>query len=293
MCFGNLVNKLLCLRANLFNKLFGGKTRCLKLLFLVFFHFLFFFCNFGTDFFGFPAVLFRFLMLFFKLLAAFLQLAHNIFKVGVFGRHKFPRTVNYAFVHAEALGNCKGVALPGNAHKQAVCGRKSFHIKLAAGIFHPRRLQSVHLDFRIVRGRRKLCAVKLKPLDYRYGKSGALNRVGSGAKLVKQHKASVVRLVQYANGVVYVGRKCRKALLNALLVADIRKHAFKNGNGAAFSRRNHHSAHCHKREQTDGFKRYGFAAGVRSGYYKNVKVAAQGYINRHDFGFVNKRMARF
>ena len=250
-------------------------------------------CHFGADSLRFNAEAFRLLVLFFELLAALLELCHHVLKIGVLAGNELPRPVNNAAVHSEALGNCESVALSGNADEELIGRRKGLHVKLTAGVFYPRCLERVHLYFGVVGRCGELRSVELQLFDYRHRESRALHRVGSRAQLVKKHKASVVCLFKDPNGVVDMGREGGKALLNALLVADIGKDVFKDGDGACLPGGNHQTAHCHKGKKSDCFKGYGFTAGIGSGYYEHVEIAAEGNVHRNDFRLVDKRVAGF
>ena len=90
-----------------------------------------------------------------------------------------------------------------------------------------------------------------------------------------------------------MGGKGRKGLLDALLVADIRKYTAENRDLASVCGRYHHSAHGHKGKKSDGFEGNGFAAGVGSGYDEGVKILAQSYVCGNHLFRVDKGVPRF
>ena len=118
-------------------------------------------------------------------------------------------------------------------------------------------------------------------LDDSDGQGRALHRVRAGSQLVEQHQAVAVRLLQNLHDVHHVGGEGGEALLDALLVADVRQHPLIYGHGAAVRRRDVEAALGHQRQQPQGFEGHGLAAGVGAGDHQGVKGIPQLDVDGH------------
>ena len=78
-----------------------------------------------------------------------------------------------------------------------------------------------------------------------------------------------------------MGREGRQALLDALLVADVRQHPLINGHGAPVRRRDVEAALGHQRQQAQGLEGHGLAAGVGTGDDQGVKGVPQLDVDGH------------
>ena len=143
-----------------------------------------------------------------------------------------------------------------------------------------------------MRGSRRFSALHTNIFKYACRKRRSLNGVCTRAEFVYKNKRAFVNRFHNIDYICHVSGESRKRLLNALLVAYIRKNVFKYGNLTVFRARKHQSALRHKRKQTECFYRNGFTARIGSGYNERVKFPAQTNINRYDLLFVNKRMSR-
>ena len=74
----------------------------------------------------------------------------------------------------------------------------------------------------------------------------ALGRVGTGAQLVKQYQASIIALLGNLHNVLHMRGERGQGLLNALLVANVRKYRLKGGNAAVVRHRNMQAALRHQ-----------------------------------------------
>ena len=78
-----------------------------------------------------------------------------------------------------------------------------------------------------------------------------------------------------------MGREGRQALLDALLVADVRQHPLIDGHGAPVRRRDVEAALGHQRQQAQGLEGHGLAAGVGTGDDQGVKGVPQLDVDGH------------
>ena len=128
-------------------------------------------------------------------------------------------------------------------------------------------------------------------LDDGNGQGRALNGVGAGAQLIKQNQAVPVRLLQNGDNGLHVGGERGQALLNALLVADVRQHPLVHGHLAAIPHRDMQAALGHQSQQAQSFQGNRLAAGVGAGDDQGIKSAPQFDIDGHRRFFVQQRMA--
>ena len=82
-----------------------------------------------------------------------------------------------------------------------------------------------------------------------------------------------------------------KALLDALLVADVGEDAGKNAHRAAVARGNVQSALRHQAEETERFETDGLAAGVGACDDEGIEAAAHLNVDGHGLGGIEQRMA--
>ena len=120
----------------------------------------------------------------------------------------------------------------------------------------------------------------------------ALSGVGAGTQLVQQHQRMRHGKLQDSGDLFHVAGEGGKALLNALLVADVYQKFVKYADLAALIGRDQKAALRHSTQQTGGFQGNGLAAGVRAGDNKRVIFPAQCNIYRHALFRVDQRMPR-
>ena len=236
---------------------------------------------------GFPQCL----QLILHLPAVLFQAAHHLFKGVALLADQLPGPVHNGRVHAQPLGDGKGVGFAGNADQQPVGGAQSGHVKLAAAVFHTGSLDGIGLQLRVVGGAGQAHPLAPQLLDDRFRQGGALYRVGARSQLVQQDQAAAVRHLENLNDVHHVGRKGGKGLLNALLVSDVRQNVLKHGDAASLPRRNHQAAHGHEGQQADGLQGHGLAAGVGAGDDERVEGVPQGDFRGNHLFLGDQRMA--
>ena len=120
---------------------------------------------------------------------------------------------------------------------------------------------------------------------------GALGGIGTGTQLVQQHKG--VRHGQFQNtgDLLHVAGEGGKALLNALLIADIYQKFIKYADLAALVCRDQKTALCHSAQQTGGFQSDRFTASVRAGDDKRIVFSTQCNIHRNALLRINQWVA--
>ena len=155
--------------------------------------------------------------------AVLLQAAHHLLKCVALPADQLPGTVHNGGVHAQALGDGKGVGLARHADEQPVGGPQGGHVELAAAVLHLHAgcLDGVGLQLGVVGGAGQAHATAPQLLDDSLRQGGALHRVGTGAQLVQEDETAVVRHLEDVDDVHHVGGEGGERLLNALLVADV------------------------------------------------------------------------
>ena len=115
-----------------------------------------------------------------------------------------------------------------------------------------------------------------------YGKSGALGRICSGRKLVKEAQGTGVRLTENLDNISHVGGKGAQALFNALFVPYISKNLVKYCQLGTLPGRNMKSCLSHQGKQSHCLKRNRFSSGIGAGYDQLVEVTSQPDIDGND-----------
>ena len=87
-----------------------------------------------------------------------------------------------------------------------------------------------------------------------------------------------------------MGGEGGKALLYALLVANIRQHMGKDRRPAPGRHRQHHAAGRHQGQQTQRFECNRFTAGIRPGDDQRIKAIPQPDIHRYHLFLLDQRV---
>ena len=142
-----------------------------------------------------------------------------------------------------------------------------------------------------MRRRRNASTALAAELDDGNGQRRTLGRVGSGAELIKQHKAVFVADLKNLYNILCMRRERGKRLLDGLLVADVSENLLVDVDRAAVVGRDMQAAFGHEREKADGLERDGLAAGVGAGDDERVKITAEAHRDGHDGLAGDERMA--
>ena len=142
-----------------------------------------------------------------------------------------------------------------------------------------------------MRGGGDLRAAGADVLDDRDGEGRALDRVGARAQLVEEDEGIAVRLVEDIDNGLHVRGEGGKALLDALLVADVGENAGEHAHRAAVARGNVQSALRHQAEEAERFEADGLAAGVGACDDEGIEAAAHLNVDGHGLGGIEQRMA--
>ena len=142
-----------------------------------------------------------------------------------------------------------------------------------------------------MRGRGDHGAALSGVLYYRNGESRALGRIRTRAEFVKQQQRALVTLLEYADNIGHMRRKCGEALLYALLVAYVGHNMAEHGHVAAVRCRDMQPALIHCGKKSDGLERNGLTACVRPGDNQRIEAAAKLKVDRHGFALVEQRVS--
>ena len=86
------------------------------------------------------------------------------------------------------------------------------------------------------------------------GQGGALSGIRAGPQLVEEHQAVRGDMLQKGHDVCHVGGEGAEALLNALLVPDVREHIGKYAQLGAVQGRDVEACLAHQGEKPNGFQ---------------------------------------
>src|SRR5258708_27698159 len=107
------------------------------------------------------------------------------------------------------------------------------------------------------------------------GQGRALGRIGPRANFVEESQRIVTRRVDDTDDVAHVRRKRRKALLDALFVANIGEDIVKDTNLRSGSRRNVEARLGHERQEASRLQGDRLTARVWSSNHHHPEVVAQ------------------
>ena len=128
-------------------------------------------------------------------------------------------------------------------------------------------------------------------LEDGHGERRTFLRIRAGAEFVDEDEVICARLVEDGNDMRHVRGKRRKALLDALLVADVGKDIVVKRNRRALLDRQKAAALRHEHEEAERLHADGLAARIRSRDEQHGKARAELDVNRHDLFSWDERMA--
>ena len=103
----------------------------------------------------------------------------------------------------------------------------------------------------------------------------------------------VIRHLEYFDDIGHMGRKSRKALLNALLIPNIGQYVGKYVDLTAVKGRDHHPAHGHGTKKPQSFEGYCLSSCVRAGNDQSIKAFSNRDVGGYYMFRVNEGMACF
>ena len=123
------------------------------------------------------------------------------------------------------------------------------------------------------------------------GKCRSFCGIRAAPELVEQTQTVLVCTLQDIHNRGHMRGERGQALLDALLVTDVRIHLAEQGQFTVLSGRNVESCHSHQLKETDCFQCDRFAAGVRAGDNDHVVILSDGQIDGNNLLRINEGMA--
>ena len=177
-----------------------------------------------------------------------------------------------AGIQPQALRDVDSGGSPGHADLQFVSRLQRGFVEADGGVDHAGSVRAVNFQRSVMRGDHGHAANAAEVDGDGDRQRRAFFGIGGRAEFIEQHQRLRGRRARNEIDVGDVRGKCRKILLDRLIVADVGEHGIEDrhlgaigGDGNAGLR--------HQREQTDGFQRDGFAAGVGAGDHELAAVA--------------------
>ena len=201
-----------------------------------------------------------------------LRAAQHVLESYVLLLQELPCPIDDLRGEAQTAADLEGIGLAGDADIESVGGTEPIHIEFHGGVLHPIPGQGEGLDLAVVSGGHGPAALGLEPLQDGLGESRALQGVRARAQLVKKDQRVLVRLLDDGHQVGHMGAEGGQALLDGLLVADVRKDLIEDGYLAPFLRRQEQAAHGHEGKETHGLQCHRLAAGIGAGDDEGVEV---------------------
>ena len=177
-----------------------------------------------------------------------LRAAEHVLEGHVLLLQELPCPVDDLRGEAQTAADLEGVGLAGDADIEPVGGTEPIHVEFHGGVLHPIPGQGEGLDLAVMGGGHGPAALLLEPFQDGLGKSSPLQGVRARAQLIEKHQGVLVRLLDDGHQVGHMGAEGGQALLDGLLVADVRKDLIEDGDLAPLLRRQEQAAHGHEGE---------------------------------------------
>ena len=103
------------------------------------------------------------------------------------------------------------------------------------------------------------------------GQRGAFGGIRSGAQFIKQHQVTGCHLMHDLHNIRHMTGEGGEALLDALLIADIREYLLKHRQFRSRIRRHLQARLGHQGKQAYRLQGYGFTAGIRAGNDQGIE----------------------
>ena len=124
-------------------------------------------------------------------------------------------------------------------------------------------------------------ALLYKGIQNRHGNGSALLRFGTASQFVKQKQSVFISFCKHFADILHPRTKSRKRFIDILLIADIGKHGGKKRQAGSLQNVYGHTALMKQYKKGNRFKRYGFSAGIRSGYNKYTRTLRKFHVYRY------------
>ena len=239
---------------------------------------------------GFPVRFLRQLAFLFRHLPVVFRVGNHVLKTDRVSAQQLPGRVNQVLRQSQPPADFKGVALSGNADGQTVCRPQCFHVKLHRGVFHALCGQCECLQLAVMRRCQRPHFDVQQPCQDALSQGRALSGIRSGTQFIKQHQVPGRHLMHNLHNVGHMTGEGRQALLNALLVSNVREYLLKHSQFRSRIRRYLQAGLRHQGKQTHRFQRYGLTAGIRAGNNQGGKLFPEPNGGRHHLFRINQRM---
>ena len=243
--------------------------------------------------FSFPAVRRDLFPFFFDRAPARLEIAQQVLKGDVLLAQPLLRVLDDIVRQPQLAGDGKCITLPGNPDEQPIGRTQAFDVELTACIFHAGRGERVYFQFAVMRGCHSADIAAVQMGQDGNGKRRPLGRVCPGAQLIEEDEGALIYLFQERNNICHMRGKCTQALLNALLVTDIRIDLMEHCQLRTVACRDVEPCLSHQSEEPDGLKRHSLSSGIRAGDDQESKIFPQGDCDRDNGLLIQQRMPSF
>ena len=238
------------------------------------------------------AEIFNLILTCFQLKLQIIQLAENSIQPLILCGQMLLCGLDDPFRDTELLTDKERVRLAGYADAQLIGRAQSLEVELTACVDNALGFQCENFQLCVVGRCHQQDTTAAKLLNDGDCQSGTLRRVGACTQLIQKDKRVRHGKLEDASDLLHVAREGRKALLDALFIADIHKEFVKDTNLASFIRRDEEAALCHCAKQTSCFQSDRLTAGIGAGDDKGIIFFTKSNIDRNAFLGVDERMPR-
>ena len=212
-----------------------------------------------------------------------MKFVEEVSDVAGLGAEAGASALNDGGIQSETLRDVDAGRGSGDADFQFVGRLQGGLVEADGGVEHAGRVRGVDLERCVVRGDDGQAADVAEVSGDGDGQGGALFGIGGGAEFVEQDQRMGGRGARNEINVGDVRGEGGEILFDRLVVADIGKDGVEDGDFGAVGG-DGQAGLRHEGEQSDGFQRYGFAAGVGAG---DDELAARTFEFDRDWDYVD------
>ncbi len=191
-----------------------------------------------------------------------MQFAQESRDVALAIAHRRARPPDDLLRHPQPRRNIEASRFTGQPDVQFVRRRQRPLVEAHGRIQHAVGIRPINFERDKMRGSQRECARCPEVVDHRYAKRAPLFRIGCRADLIEQHQRVRRHVCNHFADMRNVRRKSAQALLDRLIVADVRQHLLKNWK-LSFTARHGQAGLRHERQQSGGLERHRLSARVR------------------------------
>ena len=176
--------------------------------------------------------------------------------------------VKHIRIEPKARRDCQCIAASWNSPQQFIGGGQGLRIESNRGILKTSVVVFEGLEFTEVGGGNREPSPIRKSLEQSRGQGRSLAGIRSSTHLIQQHqgwRTTALQRLKNAPDALHMTTEGGQALLEGLLISDVRQHLGTPGQGRLPRTGQKHAGACHQCSEANAFQGDRFATGVRPG----------------------------